>query len=96
MLQQASHNTHGNHSHNHNHPNHHHPHLVSPTYHQNSNNTNLIHSSDGGMFNDREVHSMLESAVKGMSKSCSLEAFVLKITLLLIKTYLYDIFYSSL
>ena len=28
-------------------------------------NSNLIHGSDGSMFNDREVHSMLESAVKG-------------------------------
>lgn len=79
MLSHVGHNTHGNHPHSqqHNHPNQHHSHLTSSSYHLNTNNSNIIPSSaEGGMFNEREVHSMLESAVKGgnmlnMNSSCA-------------------------
>ena len=61
----VGHNAHGGHSHSghHNHHNQHHSHL-SP-YPLNMSNSNIMASSEGGMFNEREVHSMLESAVKG-------------------------------
>ena len=36
-----------------------------------------MHSSDGGMFNDREVHSMLESAVKGKLNTSFVALFAL-------------------
>ena len=71
MLSHAGvgHNAHGSHSHGGPHNHHHqHPSHIS-SYHLNMNNANIMSSSEGGgMFNEREVHSMLESAVKGKDK----------------------------
>ena len=65
MLQQAAHGQQSHGQHHQNHPNQHHPQQHS-SYHLNPNNSNLIGgASDGGMFNEREAHSMLESVVKG-------------------------------
>ena len=65
MLQHAAHGQQSHGQHHQNHPNQHHPQQHS-SYHLNPNNSNLIGgASDGGMFNDREAHSMLESVVKG-------------------------------
>ena len=65
MLQHAAHGQQSHGQHHQNHPNQHHSQQHS-SYHLNPNNSNLIGgAADGGMFNDREAHSMLESVVKG-------------------------------
>ena len=65
MLQHAAHGQQSHGQHHQNHPNQHHSQQHS-SYHLNPNNSNLIGgASEGGMFNDREAHSMLESVVKG-------------------------------